>query len=61
MTVGSALDIFGGSLAYADVVKWHRQQLRYADHDTCRVAQSLPAAVLAQGESVRTSSESVTE
>lgn len=24
-TVGSALDIFGGSLAYRDVVAWHRQ------------------------------------
>lgn len=26
ITVGSALDIFGGKLAYADVVAWHRQQ-----------------------------------
>lgn len=23
VTVGSALDIFGGALAYEDVVKWH--------------------------------------
>lgn len=26
ITVGSALDIFGGALAYADVVGWHRRQ-----------------------------------
>lgn len=24
VTVGSALDIFGGKLPYADVVRWHR-------------------------------------
>lgn len=26
VTVGSALDIFGGNLAYKDVVAWHCQQ-----------------------------------
>lgn len=26
ITVGSALDIFGGKLAYADVVAWHQHQ-----------------------------------
>lgn len=26
ITVGSALDIFGGALPYRDVVAWHRQQ-----------------------------------
>lgn len=26
VTVGSALDIFGGNLAYRDVVSWHAQQ-----------------------------------
>lgn len=26
VTVGSALDIFGGNLAYEDVVDWHAQQ-----------------------------------
>lgn len=26
ITVGSALDIFGGQLAYSDVVAWHRRQ-----------------------------------
>lgn len=26
VTVGSALDIFGGNLAYKDVVTWHAQQ-----------------------------------
>ena len=26
VTVGSALDIFGGNLAYEDVVAWHAQQ-----------------------------------
>jgi phosphoribosylformimino-5-aminoimidazole carboxamide ribotide isomerase len=26
ITVGSALDIFGGKLPYADVVAWHKQQ-----------------------------------
>lgn len=26
ITVGSALDIFGGNLPYADVLEWHRQQ-----------------------------------
>jgi hypothetical protein len=26
ITVGSALDIFGGKLPYADVVQWHKQQ-----------------------------------
>lgn len=28
VTVGSALDIFGGDLPYRDVVEWHREQLR---------------------------------
>ncbi|GAQ85649.1 1-(5-phosphoribosyl)formimino-5-aminoimidazole-4-carboxamide ribonucleotide isomerase [Klebsormidium nitens] len=28
ITVGSALDIFGGDLPYRDVVNWHRKQLR---------------------------------
>lgn len=26
VTVGSALDIFGGSLPYKDVVDWHKNQ-----------------------------------
>ena len=26
-TVGSALDLFGGDLRYADVVDWHRRSL----------------------------------
>lgn len=26
VTVGSALDIFGGDMPYADVLKWHRRQ-----------------------------------
>lgn len=26
ITVGSALDIFGGALPYRDVVEWHRRQ-----------------------------------
>lgn len=26
ITVGSALDIFGGKLPYKDVVQWHHQQ-----------------------------------
>lgn len=26
VTVGSALDIFGGNLAYRDVVAWHARQ-----------------------------------
>lgn len=26
ITVGSALDIFGGKLPYADVVAWHQKQ-----------------------------------
>jgi phosphoribosylformimino-5-aminoimidazole carboxamide ribotide isomerase len=26
ITVGSALDIFGGKLPYTDVVAWHKQQ-----------------------------------
>jgi phosphoribosylformimino-5-aminoimidazole carboxamide ribotide isomerase len=26
ITVGSALDIFGGKLPYADVVAWHKKQ-----------------------------------
>ena len=26
VTVGSALDIFGGHLPYIDVVHWHKQQ-----------------------------------
>ena len=28
ITVGSALDIFGGRLPYADVLAWHRAQQR---------------------------------
>lgn len=27
VTVGSALDIFGGSLPYKDVVEWHQKQI----------------------------------
>lgn len=27
VTVGSALDIFGGNLAYTDVVAWHKMQV----------------------------------
>lgn len=27
VTVGSALDIFGGNLPYRDVVAWHHKQL----------------------------------
>ena len=30
ITVGSALDIFGGALAYDDVVAWHRRQAAVA-------------------------------
>lgn len=30
VTVGSALDIFGGNLAYKDVVAWHSQQEAFA-------------------------------
>lgn len=26
VTVGSALDIFGGDLPYDDVVRWHKEQ-----------------------------------
>lgn len=26
LTIGSALDIFGGKLAYDDVVRWQRQE-----------------------------------
>lgn len=26
LTIGSALDIFGGTLKYSDVVEWHKQQ-----------------------------------
>ncbi|MEM7128621.1 MAG: phosphoribosylformimino-5-aminoimidazole carboxamide ribotide isomerase [Chloroflexota bacterium] len=28
LTIGSALDIFGGDVAYADVVAWHRERVR---------------------------------
>ncbi|XP_042477085.1 1-(5-phosphoribosyl)-5-[(5-phosphoribosylamino)methylideneamino] imidazole-4-carboxamide isomerase, chloroplastic [Macadamia integrifolia] len=30
VTVGSALDIFGGNLAYKDVVAWHKEQEAFA-------------------------------
>jgi len=30
LTIGSALDIFGGKLPYADVVKWHKETM--AEH-----------------------------
>ena len=30
ITVGSALDIFGGELPYRDVVAWHRENLAQA-------------------------------
>ena len=30
LTIGSALDLFGGSLPYADVVAWHRRQQEQA-------------------------------
>jgi phosphoribosylformimino-5-aminoimidazole carboxamide ribotide isomerase len=30
ITVGSALDIFGGKLPYSVVVQWHREQTRRA-------------------------------
>ena len=28
VTVGSALDLFGGSMRYKDVVQWHRDNQR---------------------------------
>ncbi|XP_050243593.1 1-(5-phosphoribosyl)-5-[(5-phosphoribosylamino)methylideneamino] imidazole-4-carboxamide isomerase, chloroplastic isoform X1 [Quercus robur] len=31
VTVGSALDIFGGNMAYMDVVAWHSQQEAFTD------------------------------
>lgn len=34
VTVGSALDIFGGDLPYADVVAWHRRQQFQSAADT---------------------------
>jgi phosphoribosylformimino-5-aminoimidazole carboxamide ribotide isomerase len=30
VTVGSALDIFGGDMPYTDVLRWHRQQQQQA-------------------------------
>ena len=30
LTIGSALDLFGGSLPYADVVAWHRRKQEQA-------------------------------
>lgn len=36
VTVGSALDCFGGSLPYDDVVKWHTKQNPIRPPDQCR-------------------------
>ena len=33
ITVGSALDIFGGALPYADVLAWHRKQAAAAEEE----------------------------
>ncbi|CAK8996399.1 1-(5-phosphoribosyl)-5-[(5-phosphoribosylamino)methylideneamino] imidazole-4-carboxamide isomerase [Durusdinium trenchii] len=38
LTVGSALDIFGGDLKWQTVVKWHYANLFEADHDLFNVA-----------------------
>eukprot|EP00887_Chlorella_sp_A99_P005328 scaffold1.g5328.t1 len=43
ITVGSALDIFGGALPYADVVAWHRQQ-QVAEQQQQERRQGQPAA-----------------
>jgi phosphoribosylformimino-5-aminoimidazole carboxamide ribotide isomerase len=32
ITVGSALDIFGGKLKYEDVVAWHKSQQKQGQH-----------------------------
>ncbi len=32
ITVGSALDIFGGKLPYAEVLAWHKQQMADTVH-----------------------------
>ncbi|KAK8913892.1 hypothetical protein KSP39_PZI023863 [Platanthera zijinensis] len=38
VTVGSALDIFGGDLAYKDVVAWHHDQADSAQHESGRMS-----------------------
>ena len=42
ITVGSALDIFGGQLAYADVVAWHRRQQEQGAADVAAAAAAAP-------------------
>jgi phosphoribosylformimino-5-aminoimidazole carboxamide ribotide isomerase len=42
LSIGSALDIFGGSLAYAEVVAWQRRQEREATGLATRPGSALP-------------------
>jgi hypothetical protein len=47
LTVGSALDVFGGKLPYAEVVSWHhRQQKPTAGASGARAWASLPGWAL---------------
>lgn len=43
ITVGSALDIFGGQLPYADVVAWHRRQQEQAAQQAADAANGSAA------------------
>lgn len=45
ITVGSALDIFGGELPYADVVAWHRRQQEQAGQQATGVVSGSAAPV----------------
>ena len=50
LTIGSALDLFGGSLPYADVVAWHRRQQEQAPRATAahwQVAAALASVAVA--------------
>ena len=46
ITVGSALDIFGGNLAYQDVLKWHRDQERMEEESPTRMQETRECGVV---------------
>ena len=51
VTVGSALDIFGGTLPFADMVRWHEQQQGGHDHAGAQGGQGGVAGAAASSQS----------
>merc|ERR1712146_783069 len=53
LTIGSALDLFGGALPYTEVVAWHRGQQQPSDTSWRRAAAVASIAAVGFGCSAR--------